>query len=671
MVALLLLAVHIVGYIFGWGAFTGWLALFLPGYMLLRVGYPSASAKLDSYRQGALAVLISVLLLGSLPLVTRLYGGTLRQADLGLAYWVVLGVIAAAYLIRLVVTRSLVWRLSIPAQRSWGWPVAACLLGVALFGLHFYLYPFLPEADGYGWGVIIREVQQTGALPYGVARGAFVSITQVLLQLTGLSVFVLFKYALPLLVWLAFFGVGYAIQGRNGSLRWRSAVALLSLAVPVLVAESLVARPQSLAFLWYLFLPFVLLEVQRLKALDLYVLCAILAAGAFGIHEITGFLLLAVMVSAGIAFWPELARNPRRSIFFLGSFFLLFGLVIAPTSAGAYLANNIREIVRAVLHPQINLWFIGSYRNADGIELGWPGWQAALYYGYNLGLLVPLLIGLLWKYRKQRVSAWSAWAPYWVTAAVFGAYAELFPRLGYIVLPDRSWIVLMAVVVPTLGYLLNANRQRIPRWGLMLLAVAALGSVGAGVVVTQLKQGRVSQAEFEAAAFIKQQIPPDSLILGSSFMKPLVLFFGERTLVTAPGVLQATTPEERRTAALSYIPDLPTGDYAKAMQALRDRIHANLATPITTVEQLGVVRDSFEIDLKMYAAELTREQEETNQAVSRYVIYSTDTFSGLGATRAWWRAEAFPDFPYRTYAEEPGVTLVYQRGPVWIWKIDS
>ncbi|HSI20935.1 MAG TPA: hypothetical protein VLA04_04550 [Verrucomicrobiae bacterium] len=679
MILLLLALLHLAFLFTPLTVVTGWLIFFLPGALLLNGPYAENSRKLDWWRKSALALFLSITAISLASTFGSLVSSNgLTQSGARLGYAVILFILTALY----VFSR---WRrgegfalkglIDFQAIRTAPrWPIWTLLVGLMLIVGHMLLYRFLPEADGYGWGAVLRTIEETGSLPQSVSRVQFVSFAQTTLGVLHISLFALFKVVLPLLVWVAAWLVGCGLVAQAKLPEWLKSVwAGMFLGVPVLMVELVVGRPQSIAIISYLIVLFVLSALPKVKTVDLFVLLGIGVGLAFRMHELVSLLLPVTIVVALSAWWPLITKNPKRSALYIGGFALLALVAIWPTSIGDYIRTTWVIFTLSLARHDYRLWFINNYVNTDGIELGWPGWQAALYYAYNIGFALPAAAVLAWWSRsKQRSPLPMAIA---LAVVIFLSFAELFPRIGYSQLPDRAWIFLSLALVLVLQ--VNAERLgtellRRGRVWTSLFLLAIVGSLVAGYYVTYAKQGRVTNKEYEAVTFIQDSIPEGALIISQSLNEPLVRFFAGHGMTKLPAYFTAPTTEGRQSVIYAFR-DEYNGKSAQTLSSnagvYQDQALAALAVPISTTQDLDLTAARINEYLQRMRLSLIAREELGKPTEDFYILYSRDKLKGLTATRAWWREEAFPDFPVEEIAKEPYAELVYTNGTVYIWKV--
>ena len=668
---------------------SGWLLFLLPGVLLTETFYRRSLSEVSVLRRIVLDMLISISAVSLAMTLATSFGVAVRVDAFRVVYIVfMLGLIAlyaSSLLLRHLRGEHLatmtVQLRSLRSIHLPKWFVGATILSLGFVVLHMLLYRYLPEADGYGWGIVLRNTEVIGHLPVGVTRIQFVYLMQCSLAVLGVGSFWLFKVVLPLLVGTVFVLAGTALVARATLPNWvKGATVTLPFLVPVLVEELLVGRPQSFALMFFVGVALLLPDIVRGRKFDLFLLMLGISGVAFRFHELSMFLPVLLLIAAVKAYWPEIQASPKRAVFYIAVVAILLYLVIAPTEVGAYIRANIEQITGAIRFSNFRFWFINHYVNTDNIEIGWPGTQAILYYAYNLGVTLPILLILGAVIRgKKRFDENGRY--FWILALLFFIFAEVLPRFGYFNLPDRAWIFLALSLVFAVqadisrmyAFLHKRNRALV----LPVLALSMAISLGASVYITYAKQGRVTTEEHAAVATILNT-PTSARFISQSLNDPLITYFGERTMVELPDFFLASSDAERHAAVNSLQTSIP--DPILAVSGSLAKLRADLTTSAFGPEPLGAsvaAEDQAQLnaDYADYLQNLKKADEyaavsstQGNEA-PLYVLYSTDKLKGLSATRDWWRKEAFSNFDPAVLKDSSWLKLVYQNAAVTIWQV--
>lgn len=286
-----------------------------------------------------------------------------------------------------------------------------------VMGLNFVLYPLLPEADGYAYLVNLENIQADPTLLAAETRGLFLIFTVLAAKLTFLDPYWIFKIYLPL-AHLSMVISAYLLARQHlKNSGQRILFSLSPLFFPIILQEALISRPQSL-FVIVLAPALVLtadIIARRENVRQVYYLVALALVGIIGIkiHALFSLIVVVGAVSLLVFLWREAAKRPADA--------LLIGLaliiVLYPWISKTRLLTDAWDLISLFAtsfgNGAFRFWFIDHYKNVDGIEAGWPGLTALFYYGYNLGVLFPVIFILL-LIRKSWAKLTSLWQPkYW------------------------------------------------------------------------------------------------------------------------------------------------------------------------------------------------------------------------------------------------------------------
>lgn len=563
------------------------------------------------------------------------------------------------------------------------WPVlVACLL---ILGANFILYPFIPEADSYTYLMILERAQLDPSALASDPRMLFLYLVELVRQLLAIDAYWILKSLLPLGV-LTQVLVVYLVAQPLIRQRWlRAFVALGPLFFPIVLQETLISRPQSIAF--FVLLPVLYLVGSGLEARrgleQLYWLSALLVACVLSlqIHTLFTFLLPVVLLGLGAAAWPTIRRYPVEATIVLGLLAVLVSPWVSATRLIGDSARLLEILVHTLTHNQFSLWFLDHYRNVDGAELGWPGWSAGLYYGYNLGVFLPVLVAIGLVMRRWRGLA-RLWTPFywpaWLALSFFVLIAEILPRFELAYLPDRAWLFIALIAslgVPVLVRVVTEAPRR--SWLVGTLLVAGALSVGAGTGLTYAKQGWLSRAEAQAADFIRTETPADAIFLGQGGHHVLVRYLGHRTLIRPPAPVFLSDDLDSldahlaaKAAAAEPAPGIQAEQQRAAILAELDRLAAIYRSDAALTDQTRLAGELRALAARAEVRPVEAGADERQQIpidAPVYVIYSRDKFSSLYGSRSWYRTSNF--FGAKLEKFTTRYPVVYDHAGTTIWKV--
>jgi hypothetical protein len=546
------------------------------------------------------------------------------------------------------------------------WPLwLVLILATVIHGINFLIYPFLSEADGYPLAATIQDAVAGHGTLFAY-RPLFPALASILSSSSGVSVPTLFKYVFPLLLGAVFL-YPYLTALMSGLRRWHLALATaLPLTASVIVLEIDYTRPQVIIILLFFTVIWLLTAYLHRQNIALWYLALALSIVSIGFHEFGIFTVVpTLLVGIPLARDAWLKNRSLTIVWTIVALLLIYGYVI-DTSITSLILNLSVGLWNNLADRSVTFWFINSYINSDGNNLGWPGWTASLYYGYNLGLLLPLaLVYFLISWSRRGIQLVSKVAGYALIAPLL--FAEILPRFNVAYLPDRIWlylsIALCFLVIPAIAEI----RSRV----FFATAIGiALASLAVPALVTHLKQGWVDRPTHQAIMWIKENTLPDSTIITQGTNIPPLNLYAKRHAIFIPALFEARNASDHPLIkAANQEPHLLAG--TEELAVIEERMRHWLERLITT--QTSAERDAITLQLHTITANYTQSKDtlETfiaKDARSLYVLYSTTKFNGLYGQREWWRSYNAADADLRQFDSEH-FKLMYDQQGVKIWKL--
>lgn len=401
---------------------------------------------------------------------------------------------------------------------------------LAIIVLAMIIYPYLPEADGYQYLAKINESFGKNSIIFLDQRLLFLFSVKSLSILSNISPYFVLKIVFPLFSTFLFL-VFYDISNKRVNLK-NVLIACSFLTIPIIISELLISRPQSLFLLFFpisLYLLNYLNTLKNNRKIYAYAMLLIISLIGAKIHSIFTISSLLILICLFISNIKQIKKYPMLVI-----------LIIVLAIASAYpwindfgIINSIKRfiapIINGITHIKPNLWFMDNYVNPDGNQMGWPGFSVLLYYGYNVGFLLLLL--LIWAIVKKYIT-WENLKQYWIytlSFILFFLIAEILPRLGVYYFPDRAWLFVSLTAILFLASVYSKEEtKKINLYALL----AGTASVLLTFVLIYLKQGWVNKYEIEAALFLKNNTPKDAIVLSQPGNTPLIEYYGQRYYVS-------------------------------------------------------------------------------------------------------------------------------------------
>lgn len=558
-----------------------------------------------------------------------------------------------------------------------------CSIIVIFLGVSFVIYRYIPEYDGYYYIINIKEVIGNGAYPNG-SRSLFYGTVISFYYLTKISLYWVFKIVLPLIVSLIFIPLYMKAKKAGVGNVGVVLISLLPFTLPVISQEILYTRPQSIFILSFVMILYLLSEIlgreRKYKYFWELALLLLVAISGVMLHEMYVSIVIIAFLSTLVFFWPEIKKRPILS-FVIG--ILIVGALFVLLNSGT--VNSLNRLVvpikRAMAHPVFDIWFIDSYRNVSGTQMGWPGLSWVYYYGYNLGILVPIVIlYLVWKKRIGLIrKSYRESLPFWMGMILFFVVAEILPRMGLAYLPDRAWLFLAIALIVIIADILATfdMKKKTVLYGMVLVYVISFFMSWS---ITYAKGGWTTRDEYKAAKFIKENTTANAIIISQRGNYPMISYFGERVFANAPKTLftennnsndmifyrnnydynfkEAWNLELLDTYRIwmRYDMDLYLKSSEKGTQGREIRLQKIANTGVLyekAIENLRLIRSNKKLDQPVY------------------ILYSSQKFNSLYGKRQWWKnANAYGATLEKFDNDKELYTQIYNRDGIKIWKVN-
>jgi len=552
--------------------------------------------------------------------------------------------------------------------------------------LALVIYPYIPEADSYTYLVKIKDML-SGTKEYQTElRPLFLSLSFLANHITKISFYWLYKLIFTLVSGLLLipFYLFAKKYFKNKLLIIICSVAFLLF--PVIALELLMFRPQSVFLISYPIFIFLLSEIISDRKNHFSGLFLILGLSILGmkIHPFFIFAIFISILAIIYYYWPKIKTKPLMVFLILA--LILFGLYPWFSDFGiiSSFKRYSKPFINALSHPKIDLWFIDSYKNIDGYQMGWPGITAIFYYAYNLGLVTPILIvfSIATKFKTKLFSK-ENWL-YLTSFIVFFTIAEIFPRIGLAFYPDRAWLFaslsLAFLIMPVIKNLFQKNILKISGSKINLILILLICfSIIASWAIIYLKQGWISKNEYQVAKYIKENIEADAVIITQSGNKPLIQYFSDRIYVLPQANFFVENDLNTNQKFINNIPEYLTKKRyneirLEKIKAVLEKNYNSLFQNTASVEKSREI-DAFYTNYQKYNTirNALKEIEEKKLYRKRpvYVLYSKDKFNNFYGQRAWWKKNNFYNANLEKFDQNPMYKQIYNQNGILIWKVQN
>jgi hypothetical protein len=332
-------------------------------------------------------------------------------------------------------------------------------------------------------------------------------------------------------------------------------------------------------------------------------------------------------------------------------------------------------IFNGLLHINFDPWFINNYVNPDGNQMGWPGLNSIFYYGYNIGLALPVLF--IWAIIKKKINKKTIsenWI-YVIAFLLFFIIAEVLPRLGIYYYPDRSWLF---VSLCSILFLITVYSKTEERKSLnIIIFLSSLITLFATFSLIYLKQGWINKYEIEAAIFLRENTPTNTVVITQRGNSPLVEYYANRYFISGTNIFDNSSLENN----LKFYDNIE--EYLSKKQSrlqLKKNVENNLYNSIAGLSKsfpnyLNVYRKQIVNQLGIYEKNSQRyklmKSQKLDQEKKVYILYSHQKFNSLYGTRTWWKKYNFYNADLAKFDNINYYEKIYDKNGVIIWKIKT
>lgn len=561
------------------------------------------------------------------------------------------------------------------------WPILIGFLAyLSIHLINFLIYPFIPEADGYVILNTLKEIISKSTLAGDIPnyRAPFYLLCLIFNAITNLDLVIFFKYALPLITSVSLIPVYSVAKALKLPARYQLIATLLPLSMPIITQEIDYVRPQAIIIFSSFIVLGLLYKFITTKKWSVFALAAFFAFLGTAFHEFSGFLVVTVILSVLPAVYTEYRKNPKK----VGLIFLYCFIATFPYLRKLPLVSLTRYFLSDIL-GKFNLnkftwWFIDHYTNYNNNDLGWPGFQAFYYYGYNLGIAIPLLLILLIWYKAKKSAKTPLenfpTYPFIIFFALTFFLAEITPRFEAAYLPDRIWLFTSI----SLSFLLISTlRHTYPKTIEKLILLSIILSVLATLSVTYLKKGWIDRSEHKAAQWIKANTPTDSQFITQIGNCPLIWTYAERSSIGNPDFFFMPIPDR-----VNYIADTITHPTLSMNEDMlrqdSERVTLELKNGLTRLYTIKNMSENQHVytdllssltrvrDLKQSLLDIMEQKKKSSNNV--YIMYSHKKFDNFYAKRAWWLRDNAYGANLDLVSQIPGIKKVLEQNGVIVWK---
>lgn len=519
------------------------------------------------------------------------------------------------------------------------------ILFLAVHLLTILSYKFIPEVDGYTDLMRIENIISSGI--FNVAtRPLFSLLASYISIISQIPPYWLFKFGMVLLQISGIYYLYQIAKIAGITKTWQKYLILLSLvSVPVINLEVDGIRP-NVIFIFAL-LPFTYYLSRGSDGFKKnFIFSSTIVTVGLLFHEFFGILFFINLFFIFNYFYTQL-NNFKKLILLISTsgVILITFIYIKHFTFLRYILYSIDGFMKIVMNGiQWKWWFLDSYVNMGGSNLGWNGFVDVLkYYAYSLSpFLVFILLGSIFTIIvkiKKNEEIFSVEKIAFSILFIGLFFAEFLPRIDFKTLPDRFWpmIVMSLIILAPFAF----SRIKFLQKKFVILIVLALLLIGLGgsVYIAKAKGGYISKKEYAAAQWIKENTPEDSSFITQVGNSVMLMYFAKREIIVPPA---------------SFF--LNKNILSLCNSSLNNLNNNKLTAPNINLQSY------FE---KIDKEKLAKDPKRTVKDI--YVLYSLDKFNNYYGQRQWWRDDNFYGADLNKF--KYGYDLIYNNNDtVFIWK---
>ncbi len=559
---------------------------------------------------------------------------------------------------------------------------------VLLFIFKLILNPYIFEIDSLHYFDAYNNLLTTGTSVGSLFAGreAFPFYMLAAHYIAGFSYITFFKFFSPLLFYLTSGMILiFTNERKKPVLNW---FYLLIIASPMLAVMNEGVRPETFSIA--LTPPALILSYLSIKKNDItsLILSILFALIAFRFHESASILLPVSIATAVIM----LIQNYLKIYSFVKNNLLITIAAIIPyfLTIRAYrqslldffdsgLTRKFYIIISNGLeHIRWDWWFIDNATTNLGAKISWPGYTAIWYYLYGgitvlIFFISVIVLSLSLKKKTDLKVAIAPLIPLIFFFFIHISFAELLPRMGIILLFNRSWpyIALSSAIMSIIlvSMLFNAKISRRIRLILIagLVACSLTGAVGA--VVSSFQMGGMVLPQEKQAIKEMSILPENALIVSTQRNQNLVKIYANKSFLqisqeefSIDNFKQDTVQRTFKAAQESIDQSLREVKITEATKHTRTFEGKKIFEESTSDEindpelKLSILNKHDPIAYSLVNKKIKRLESINNRGI--YLIYSFAKIdNGILSTRDWW-IKSSDETNYNFFRKYTGDTIV-------------
>lgn len=534
-------------------------------------------------------------------------------------------------------------------------------------------YPYLFAADPYFFKHVSDLTIATQHFPtviinfipiiHNTYEPLFTVFATIISLITKINTFIVFRWIIPAILGLSIvpiFLLGKSIFKKNifGFL-----ASLTYITIPIILTEIEVSRPQLSLFYFSPLVLWLIFKGIENKETKLNYLFLALFITIIGIKTHNIFYLLLPVVACGffICYSSLVKKHPFKAFLYA----LLFLIILFPYAQSYGVFDRIKYFISYFPLEQLHF----SIKGAFGIKT----------YGANWGIFLPIgsLIGvffLLAKWKKFNSKQKNIFLIIGLYCFIFLIFQEILPRIGWNFLPDRCFPHLaIGLIFFSLIPIYLFQRKVVYFTYVLLLALSLITTL----YINTLSVGNIiNSKEVDAAKFINNNTPSDSIIVTQTSNYPVIFAFSQRRVLYG---------ESNKLAQQRFFQSNQTKESANFLYGLSDQMGSLVDRRESEANKLKLAVMNNQADSSLDTSDISSslnvisilddainlQKNSFPKKSEVYVMYSFVKNQSYLACFDWWKEKSIFDANLEKFNDQNYFELVFNNNDVKIWKLKN
>ena len=566
---------------------------------------------------------------------------------------------------------------------------------VLLFIIRLIFNPYIYELDSSQYFHIYNNILENGYDNSWLTgqRNGFALYMMYSKYISGINFVGFMKFFTPLLFYVVSI-VLFDFTNRIKNKRFACLFYLLILASPFLTIGNEGVRPETFVFVFTFPIFYLVYNAIDNSWVPFLFLALIYSYITFRFHEfgiftvfvsLLGLLILIYKLKDSIFLYIK--AHPMKFLIILLPYLVLLkqNIFIAKSffSAEIFYHTTI-QLYNFIKNPHWDWWFLDNFTAIDGGNIKWHGYTFIQYYLYNgLGIIflfvvIFAILGYAKKFSGKRLGlkrTLLSTFPIITFLLIYLTIAEILPRMGLFILPNRAWphimIAMIFIIILFLPKIEKINNTIInSNIMITIFCLVILGGVAGSMIGSIFMGGQVLPVEKGIIKNIKK-LPQESIIVTTQVNENLVEMYGQKDYIAMEQTkfINQTIFGQKVSEAMENF-EL---EYRRKLLANYSIIETSNISFVQSNPQVNRLKDKKYIKDDGDKLDLMKKYNlnEYNKLIIQlnkydninekpiYFVYSFAKFSGVLSKREWWFEDNDPQ-NFELFKNYSGDDVVYK-----------